>query len=44
LDEELSTGRIIRAKDQARYAQKATKEKIKVEGLANSIEGFGSAR
>lgn len=42
IDTELATGRIIRAKDQARYMREATKPKIEGEELKKRIQGFGS--
>ena len=42
IDVNLVTGRIIRAKDQARYMQDATEPKIKGEELTKRIQGFGS--
>lgn len=42
IDADLATGRIIRAKDQARYMREATKPRIEGEELKKRIQGFGS--
>ncbi|KAJ5620839.1 hypothetical protein N7510_004823 [Penicillium lagena] len=42
IDADLATGRIIRAKDQARYMREAAKPRIEGEELKKRIQGFGS--
>jgi hypothetical protein len=42
IDENLATGRIVRAKDQAGYMQETTGPKVEGEELRKRIQGFGS--